>query len=86
VRDRVYWLKIALLWAGCAACSASIVDTLHKHGKLYPGYAAELAQGLWKYGPLGVFDDPPVPSVRLSDLSTAHAKCGPSCSAKGGER
>lgn len=56
---------IAALTAANLLCAASIARTLHNRGKLYPGYAVELARGLVKYGPAGVFVDPPIQPVSL---------------------
>lgn len=59
-------LTAALIAANVAALGLN-GWILHRHGKLYPGYAVELAEGMWKYGPVELLlrDDPPIPAVSL---------------------
>lgn len=73
----------ALLTAACCLALAANVQIF----RAYKTTPMALAAGVWKYGPLGLFDDPPIPPFRLSDPSNFHTTCGPDCparNAKGG--
>ena len=61
-------LLVAVLVAANVAALALNAAILDHYGKLHPGYAVELVRGLWKYGPVGVFQDDPIPTVYLKDV------------------
>lgn len=73
----------AALVAAVVMAAGLNLAILDHYGKLSWDTPGWLASGLYQYG-FGVFDDPPIEPVRLSDTATFHRTCGPECSARRG--
>jgi hypothetical protein len=63
-----------LITAVCLAFALNVA-ILRAHHQTVAG----LVRGLWTYGPVGLFVDPPLERVRLSDPATFHMSCGVEC-------